>query len=52
MAIIAILSDIPLYVQTLLESITGEDFSAISTTFSDAFSAALDIIEKIANYIG
>lgn len=52
MAIIAILSDIPLYFQAVLEKLTGADLSAISGTFSDIFSAALDMVEKIANLIG
>ncbi|MBQ4337828.1 MAG: hypothetical protein IJC37_00215 [Clostridia bacterium] len=52
MAILAFLSDIPLYFQALLEKLTGEDMSAISGTFSDIFSSALDAAEKIANLIG
>ncbi len=52
MAIIAFLSDIPMYIQAVLEKITGADLSVISGTFSDIFSTVLDMVEKIANLAG
>ena len=44
LAIIAMLSDIPTFVLSFIEQITGKDMSAISTTISDIFSFVLDFI--------
>lgn len=47
LAILAMLSDIPTYVLTFVEQITGKDMGAISTMISDIFSAVLDFAAKI-----
>ena len=44
LAIIAMLSDIPTFVLSFIEQITGKDMGAISTTLSDVFSFVLDFI--------
>ena len=44
LAIIAMLSDIPLYVFNLVEQVTGMDMSSVSKMLSDAFSSVLDLI--------
>lgn len=47
LAILAMLSDIPTYVLTLVEQITGKDMTAISTMIGDIFSAVIDLVSKI-----
>lgn len=47
LAILAMLSDIPTYVLSFVEQITGKDMSAVSTMISDIFSAILDLAAKI-----
>lgn len=47
LAILAMLSDIPTYVLSFVEQITGKDMGAVSTMLSDIFSAVLDFAAKI-----
>lgn len=47
LAILAMLSDIPTYVLSFVEQITGKDMGAVSTMIGDIFSAILDFAAKI-----
>ncbi len=52
MAIIAILSDIPLYFATLISELTGADMSAFVDMFNGGFAAVIEAVEKVAGFIG
>ncbi|MBP3441654.1 MAG: hypothetical protein J6L62_02510 [Clostridia bacterium] len=47
MAIIAILSDIPLYIAQFISEITGADTSAITGAFSDIFAQIIELFENL-----
>lgn len=47
LAIIAILSDIPTFVLSLVEQITGKDMTSVSTMIGDIFSTVIDLVGKI-----
>ena len=47
MAIIAILSDIPLYIAQFISEITGADTSAFVGAFSDAFAKIIEFAENL-----
>jgi hypothetical protein len=47
LSIIAILSDIPTFVLSLVEQFTGKDMTSVSTMIGDIFSAVTDFISKI-----
>ena len=47
LSVIAILSDIPTAVLSLIEQFTGKDMASISTLLGDIFSAVLDFVSKI-----
>lgn len=47
LAIIAILSDIPTFILSLIEQISGKDMSSVSTMIGDIFSAVIDLVGKI-----
>ena len=47
MAIIAMLSDIPMYVAQLISKLTGMDTSAITDIFSDAFAKVIELVETL-----
>lgn len=44
LAIFAMLSDIPLYVLSFVEQLTGKDMSYVSKLLSDVFSSVLELI--------
>lgn len=45
MAIIAMLSDIPMYIAQIISKITGADTSAITDVFGDAFAKIIELAE-------
>lgn len=47
LAILAMLSDIPTYVLTFVEQITGKDMTAVSTMLGDIFSSVIDLFSKL-----
>ncbi|MBR6786202.1 MAG: hypothetical protein IKM25_08145 [Clostridia bacterium] len=47
LAILAMLSDIPTFVLSLIEQITGKDMASVSTMIGDIFSAVIDFVGKI-----
>ena len=47
LSIIAILSDIPTFILSLIEQISGKDMSSVSTMIGDIFSAVIDLVGKI-----
>lgn len=47
MAIIAILSDIPMYIAQIISEITGADTSAFVNIFSDGFAKIIELAEKL-----
>lgn len=47
MAIIAILSDIPMYVAEIISKLTGADTSAFVGAFSDGFAKIIELAEKL-----
>ncbi|MBQ9849870.1 MAG: hypothetical protein IJO36_04135 [Clostridia bacterium] len=46
LAILAMLSDIPTFVLSLIEQITGKDMASVSTMIGDIFSAVIDFVSK------
>ncbi len=46
LAILAMLSDIPTFVLSLIEQITGKDMASVSTMIGDIFSAVIDFVGK------
>ena len=47
MAIIAILSDIPLYIAQMISEITGADTSEFINVFSDVYAKIIEFAESI-----
>ena len=47
LAILAVLSDIPTYVLSLVEQLTGKDMASVSTMIGDIFSAVIDFVSII-----
>lgn len=47
LAILAMLSDIPTFVLSLVEQFTGKDMASVSTMIGDIFSAVIDFVSKI-----
>lgn len=47
LAILAMLSDIPTFVLSLIEQVTGKDMTAVSTMIGDIFSAVIELVGKI-----
>lgn len=47
MAIIAILSDIPLYIAQLISDLTGADMSSLVDGFNSAFAGIIEAIEQL-----
>ena len=47
LAILAILSDIPTYVLSLVEQLSGKDMTSVGTMIGDIFSAVIDFVSKI-----
>ncbi|MBQ8575622.1 MAG: hypothetical protein IJ447_06240 [Clostridia bacterium] len=47
MAIIAILSDIPLYIAQLISDLTGADMSGLVDSFNSAFAGIIEAIEQL-----
>lgn len=47
LSIIAILSDIPLYIAQLVSELTGTDMSAFADSFSSAFAGIIEAIEGL-----
>ncbi|MBO5230020.1 MAG: hypothetical protein J6B52_01215 [Clostridia bacterium] len=52
MAFIAILSDIPLYLATLISELTGADMSGFIDMANGGFAAIIEAFEKLAGFIG
>ena len=46
-AIIAMLSDIPMYVAQIISKLTGMDASGITDLFSDAFAKIIELAETV-----
>ena len=51
-SILAILSDIPLYLATLVSELTGADMTGFLDFVNNGYSSILDAVENIANLIG
>lgn len=51
-SILAILSDIPLYLATLISELTGADMTGFLDFVNNGYSSILDAVENIANLIG
>ena len=49
LAILAILSDIPTYVLSLVEQLSGKDMTSVSTMIGDIFSAVIDFVARSVN---
>ncbi len=47
MAIIAILSDIPLYIATLISELTGADMSGFVDGFNNMFAGIIEVFEQL-----
>ena len=47
MAIIAILSDIPMYIAEIISKLTGADMSTFVGAFSDGFAKMIELSEKL-----
>lgn len=47
MAIIAILSDIPLYIAQFISELTGADMSGFVDSFNAAFAGIIEAIESL-----
>ena len=47
MAIIAIISDIPMYIAQIISEITGADTSSFTKAFSDLFAKIIELAENI-----
>lgn len=47
MAIIAILSDIPLYIAQFISELTGADMSGFIDSFNSAFAGIIEAIESL-----
>ena len=47
LSILAILSDIPLYIAELISKITGADISGFVDSFSDIFAKAIEFAEQL-----
>lgn len=47
MAIIAILSDIPLYIAQLISDLTGADMSGLVDGFNSVFAGIIEAIEQL-----
>ncbi len=47
MAIIAILSDIPMYIAQMISEITGADTSEFISAFSDVYTKIIELAENI-----
>lgn len=47
MAIIAILSDIPMYIAQIISGITGADTSEFINAFSDVYAEIIEFAENI-----
>ncbi len=47
LAILAMLSDIPTFVLSLVEQFTGKDMASVSTMIGDIFSAVIDFVSKV-----
>lgn len=46
-AIIAMLSDIPYYIASLVEQLTGSDMSSFLDVFNTGFAGLIEIVEKV-----
>lgn len=46
LAILAILSDIPTFILSLIEQITGKDMASVSVMIGDVFSSIIGFIAK------
>ncbi len=51
-AILAVLSDIPMYIAELISGLTGADMSGFVDFFNNGFSNAIDAFEQILSKIG
>ena len=51
-SILAILSDIPLYLATLITELTGADMTGFLDFINSGYSSVLDAVENLANLIG
>ncbi|MBR2869128.1 MAG: hypothetical protein IKB88_08745 [Clostridia bacterium] len=47
LSILAILSDIPTFILSLVEQFTGKDMTSVSTMIGDIFSAVVDFVSKV-----
>lgn len=47
LAILAVLSDIPAYLFTMLGNLTGQDMSGVIDEFNKSFSSVIEKFEKV-----
>ncbi|MBR3780133.1 MAG: hypothetical protein IKK63_02895 [Clostridia bacterium] len=51
-AILAVLSDIPMYIAEFISGLTGADMSGFVDSFNNIFSNAIEALEQILTKIG